>query len=308
MVRPRLDLKHFQVFVVLGDELHFGRAAEKLNMAQSQMSRAVRFIEDELGCVLLTRSTRNVRLTPAGENFLAQGRAVLELAQRATQTTRDVHEGIIGNVDVAYMDFAIGRSLPGVLRSFHQRFDRIKITLSHMWTEKQRTALLDQEVDLGFLIGPFENPEIRSIEVSRDRLMVVLPDTHVLANQVAVDLATLSDARFVFGHVKAWRPFRDVVEQACMEHGFLPQVVEEPFNSDAILGFVAAGLGVTLYPERPEAMLPRGVVVKPIAGVPRHVATIAAWHRRNPSGTLRNLVEVIADYSRLSLAETSRKS
>lgn len=297
-----IDLKHFHIFAVLADNLHFGRAAEKLNMAQPQLSRTLQFIEGEIGCPLLTRSTRGVQLTPAGEIFLAESRSVLERARQAIQTTRDTHEGIAGNVNVAYMDFAISKCLPDVLRSFHQRFDRIKINLHHVWTEQQKIRLLDREIDMGFLIGPFENPEIKSIEVSHDRLMLILPDTHYLAKNAEIDLAALSDAHFIFGNLSAWRPYRDVVEDICLEHGFVPKIIDEPFNSDAILGLVAAGLGLTIYPERPSSMYPRGVVAKPISNVTKHVTTVAAWHRGNPSKALSNLIEIVAEYSKTEKA------
>ncbi|WP_161958908.1 LysR family transcriptional regulator [Ferruginivarius sediminum] len=292
-----LELKHFRVFITLGSTLHFSRAAEKLNMAQPQLSRTIKFIEEELGCPLLVRSTRNVALTPAGEVFLEQCRSVINRTEVAINSTRDAADGALGRIDVAYMDFAVNRPLPFILKEFHGQCERVNVNLAHMWTERQKSALLDREVDLGFLIGPFDNPDIETVEVSRDQLMVVLPAHHRLAESTAVKLDQLADERFIFGPMSVWRPYRVMIEQLCLDAGFRPEVVEEPFNSDAIFGLVAANVGITIYPARARRLYPRGLTVRPIADVTQEVTTIAAWHKRNTSKILKSFVSSVASYA-----------
>lgn len=292
-----LELKHFRIFITVATVLHISRAAEKLNMAQPQLSRTIRFIEEEVGCPLLVRSTRNVSLTPAGEVFLEQCRAVLSRAEVAVNATRDTADGMLGRINVAYMDFAVNRPLPFILKEFHARFERININLAHMSTERQKSALLDRKIDLGFLIGPFDNPDIASVEISHDTLMVVLPAQHPLADSASVELEQLAEERFIFGPTSDWRPYRAIVEKLCLDAGFLPDVVEEPYNSDAIFGLVAHNVGITIYPARARRMYPRGLTVRPIANVNQEVTTIAAWHKRNPLKILQNLIGTVKDYA-----------
>lgn len=292
-----LELKHYKAFIVLAKTLHFGRAAEQLNMAQPQLSRLVKFIESEVGTDLLSRTTRKITLTPAGEIFLEQGLMLIRQAENSIIATRKAAEGFLGSVRVSYMDFAIGGPLPRILRSFRHKHKNIDIVLHHMWTEQQRRALLERTIDVGFMIGPFDHPEIASIPVSFEKLMVVLPESHPMASLAEINLRDLADEPFIFGTASSWRPFLDIVERICLHHGFLPRVVQEPFNTDAIFGLVSAQLGVTIYPERPFSMYPRGVVVRPIQGVGDQVCTIAAWDKRNASKTLVNFLDVTRQFS-----------
>lgn len=292
-----LELKHFRIFVSLARTLHFGQAAEKLNMAQPQLSRMVAFIEKEIGHPLLVRSTRKITLTAAGEVFLEQCLATIGQAEQALHLTRQTAIGRSGHLSLAYMDFAISGPLPRILRAFRSKFESIDVRLNHMWSEQQQGALLDREIDVGFLIGPFDNPEVSTIPVSCSRLMAVLPETHPLSNRAVIDLRSVANEPFVFGAMSQWRPFRDTVEKVCLRHGFMPKTIHEPFNSDAIFGFVAANLGITIYPERPYGMYPRGVIAKPIEGVEDNIATVAAWHKRNPSKILHNFTETVSQYA-----------
>jgi len=292
-----LELKHYRAFIVLAKTLHFGRAAESLNMAQPQLSRLVKFIESEAGVPLVVRTTRNISLTPAGKVFLDQGNLLIQQAENALRTTRKAAEGLFGSVTIGYMDFAISGPLPRILRAFRHKFADVDIVLDHLWTERQRALILDRGIDMGFLIGPFDHPDVTSMPVGSSQLMVVLPEAHPMAELPEIDLRSLAEEPFIFGTVSKWRPYRDVVDRICLAHGFLPRVAHEPGNSDAIFGLVSAQLGVTIYPERPFRMYPRGVVVRPIANVSERITTIAAWNKRNPSKMLRNFVEVVRQFS-----------
>jgi DNA-binding transcriptional LysR family regulator len=266
-------------------------------MAQPQLSRLVKFIESEVGVPLLVRTTRNISLTPAGKVFLDQSRLLIEQEENALELTRNAAEGLFGSITIGYMDFAISSPLPRILSSFRHKFAEVNIVLDHLWTERQRASLLDHGIDVGFLIGPFEHPDIASIPVNSSQLMVVLPEAHPMAELAEIDLRIIADEPFIFGTASKWRPFREVVDRICVDHGFLPRVVQEAFNSDAIFGLVSAQLGVTIYPERPFEMYPRGVVVRPIANVTERISTIVGWNKRNPSKMLRNFIDVVRRFA-----------
>ncbi|MCP5155568.1 MAG: LysR family transcriptional regulator [Ectothiorhodospiraceae bacterium] len=290
-----IELRHLAAFVAVAESLHFRRAAERLHVAQPALSRTIAQLEARLGARLVERSTRNVRLTEAGRVLLPEARATLAAADRAVHRTRAVSEGTVGHLSVTYMDFAINGPLPAILARFRATHPDVEITLRHLWTERQREAVLAGEVDIGFLIGPFDAPGVRSVVVRRERLCVVLPAAHRLAAAERVPLGHLRDEPFVLGNLEAWAPFRRLVDDACRAVGFTPRVVQEAYNSDGIFGLVAAGLGVTVYVDGgARRYRPADVVVRPLADVGVEVATTAAWRADNRSPVLARFVEALS--------------
>ena len=290
-----IELRHLHAFVEVADTLHFRRAAERLHLAQPALSRAIRQLEDRVGAPLLERSTRSVSLTPAGAALLPEARATLRCAERALGRARAAAAGHLGQLAVTYMDFAINGALPRILARFRRRHPGIRVSLRHLWTEGQREALLRGEVDVGFLIGPFTAPGVASRVVQREHLCVVLPEDHGLARRRRIPVAVLRDEPFVLGNPEAWAPFRHLVDRVCQGAGFSPRVVQEAFNSDGILGLVAAGLGVTLYPEGARSRQREGVVVRPLDDTSARVDTLAAWRSDDDSLALARFLESVRE-------------
>lgn len=288
-----IELRHLKSFMVLAVKEHFGKAAETLNTTQPQLSRTLKHIEAEVGVSLIDRTTRQFSLTLAGEKFLELARKTLRQSEEIVLHTRMVGDGDLGTIRIGYMDFAINRSVPRFLRAFQMEKPSVKVLLDHQCTEKQHRSLLENELDIGFLIGPFIHDEIQTEQVSSRRLMAILPDTHPMATRADVSLKELSCEGFIMGQMEDWRPFREHVERECMSSGFVPRVIHEPFNSDGIFGLVAAGLGITVYPERAARLNPRGVVMKPIRDVEKSVQVIAAWRKNNPSKILSEFVNIV---------------
>jgi len=286
-----IDLRHLKAFIAVAEELHFRRAAARLHLAQPALSRTVRQLEERVGAPLLARSSRSVALTGAGAALLPEARAVLKATERALDRARAAATGSVGRLCVTYMDFAINGALPGILARFRKHHPQVQVVLRHLWTEGQRETLLQGEVDIGFLIGPFEHPGIATHTVRRERLCAVLPCEHRLARLRRVPVDGLRGEPFVLGSMEAWAPYRRIVEQVCGEAGFQPSVVQEAFNSDGIFGLVAAGLGVTLYVEGARSLRPRGVAVRPLTGTGVRVQTVAAWRADNDSAVLQRFLE-----------------
>ena len=160
-----------------------------------------------------------------------------------------------------------------------------------MWTEKQRYALVAGEIDMGFMIGPFDAPGIASTVVAQEKLVAVLPEQHPLARQERIALTDLAAEPFVLGSTETWGPFRQVVGEHCLAAGFVPDVVQEAHNSDGIFGLVAAGLGVTLYVESARHLSLRGSTSLPLTDTDATVETIAAWQAKEPSAAVRLFAE-----------------
>jgi DNA-binding transcriptional LysR family regulator len=293
-INPTIDLRAMRAFQAVAEALHFRRAAEQLNVAQPALSRTIRLLEEDIGTALLTRTTRNVELTEAGRVFLDEVRKVLAGADRAVDMARRAADGRIGSLTVAYMDFAINGPLPSIMRRFRRAAPEIEINLVHMWTARQREALLSGEIDLGFLIGAFSSPSIENMLVRREGLVAVLPESHPLAERTSLGLKDLRSEPFVLGAREFWGPYREQIDLLCQEAGFTPDVVQEAYNSDGIFGLVAAGLGVTLYTESARHLQPRGAVVRPL-NLPMRIETFAAWRADVPSPARDAFVRTIAE-------------
>jgi len=288
-----IDLRAMRAFQAVAEALHFRRAAERLNVAQPALSRTIRMLEENIGTALLTRTTRNVELTEAGRVFLDDVRSVLAGAERAVERARRAAEGRIGRLTVAYMDFAINGPLPAIMRRFRKSSPEIEVNLIHLWTARQREALIGGEIDLGFLIGKFSAPDIKSLLVRREGLVAVLPEHHALTKRKKISLKDLRDEPFVMGSREFWGPYRDQIDVLCQGAGFTPNVVQEAYNSDGIFGLVAAGLGVTLYTESARHLRPRGAVVRPLSPSTR-IDTFAAWRTDTRSPARDAFVRAIA--------------
>jgi DNA-binding transcriptional LysR family regulator len=281
----RFDLRHVRSFIVLAEELHFSRAAQRACMTQPAMSRLIRELEQEVGVPLLNRTTRSVELTEAGKAFLADSRAAVERLERAAATARRTAKGEVGVLRIGYMDFAINGRLPELLNAFSRYRPEIRLELTFIATLKQQEALLADRIDVGFMLGPFEQPSIASYTFDNNSYVVMLPMTHPLSNAAQLRLTDLADQPFVLGSGENWGAFRNAFFSICHRAGFTPRVVQEPSSSEGIFGLVAAGAGVSVYASCIRNLQRRGVVVRDLDDIPDKLITCATWTKpvRSPS-------------------------
>ncbi len=289
-----IELHHLRYFVAVAEDLHFRRAAERLHIAQPALSRAIKWLESELGAVLLLRTTRNVVLTEAGRIFLHETRLALAQIERGQDLARSAAAGEAGRLSVAYMDFAINGPLPAILNSFRSSHPGVTIDLAHIWTERQREAIVAGDIDIGFLIGPFTAPGIDSLKILAERFVAVLPEDHPLAGKRRFGLAELRDEPFILGASAYWGPYRRLVDELCLGAGFTPRVVQEAHNSDGIFGLVAAGMGVSIYVEGARNFALRGCTVRPFKDLDASIETTAVWRTDNPSPVIANFIAAVA--------------
>jgi len=296
---PKFDLRQARAFLFVADELHFGRAAARLFTSQPALSRTIHALEEAVGVSLFERSTRRVRLTPAGEVFAAECRLALGHLERAAAAAHDAADGSIGRLRVGYMDFAINGRLPQLLQGYRAKFPRDVLDLEYSPTAKQRTALLEGRIDIGFVIGDFESQKVLSLLVDQDDYVALLPDTHPLASRRTVRLADLADEPFVMGSEDAFSSFRRLLLPICHAAGFFPSIVQQASNSNGIFGMVAAGVGVSVYAGCARNMRRAGVVIKPLADVSELIPTFAVWVADHPAEVLQRFRDFLVANARL---------
>jgi DNA-binding transcriptional LysR family regulator len=278
---PKFDLRQVRAFLCLADELHFGKAAERLFTSQPALSRTIQALEDAVGTPLLERSTRKVKLTAAGDAFVAEAKQAYGHLEHAAASARDAAEGKVGRLRIGYMDFAINGRLPILLNKFRAKYPRDILDLEYNPSAKQRSALLEGRTDVGFVIGEFQSPKVSNVLIEQNDYVALLPEAHPLARAKEVRLTDLAEEPFVLGSEDAFSTFRRLFLPLCHTAGFFPNIVQQVSSTSGILGMVAAGVGVSVYAGCARNFQRLGVCVKPLADVHDTIPTFAAWTNDN---------------------------
>lgn len=286
----KFELRHIRAFLCLAEELHFNRAAERLHTSQPALSRTIRDLEDAVGARLLLRTTRCVGLTDAGKAFLTEIQPGLRHIERAVEAAQHADAGITGELRIAYMDFAINGKVPELIRAFRTTQPGIRLLLSFIPTFQQKQALLENRIDLGFLIGHFDNPNIKNQAFDEENYVTLLPSRHPLASAKTVRLTDLADEPFVLGTGENWSTYRDRLFKICHQAGFSPMIVQEASSSEGIFGLVAAGTGVSIYAECVRNLQRRGLVIRNLDDLTDTIPVFAAWNALSVSPSLSRFV------------------
>ncbi len=288
-----METRHIRYFIAVAEELHFRRAAERLNLAQPSLSRAVQQLESSVGVRLLNRTNRRVELTVAGELFLKGCRRAVDSLETAAHLARKADEGEVGHLTIGYTDFAISGVLPQILGQFRREFPGVSVELSHMFTEPQIEALDQGTIDFGFMTGPVLANNLSHRVVQKERFVVILPENHRLAGRDAVRLAELRDEPFVAGAARWWSFYLRHMDMLCQSAGFRPRIVQEAFNNESIFGIVAADIGVTIHPESARNYIRKGIVIKDIESEDRVLPTEVAWVTGSETPVMQRFVRFL---------------
>lgn len=298
-----LDLRHLRAFAALGRELHFGRAADALHIAQPALSKTIQQLEAEIGAPLLLRSTRRVELTAAGKSFLAETAGIEAQIEQGIASARHAARGIRGELRIAYTDFAINGRLPHFLRDFATAHHDIRLDLTFMPTTVQHMALLKQTIDVGFMIGEFDHKTTSCMTFDEDDYVALLPASHPLCAEASLTLAQLANEKFVLGTGDNWAAFRNRLFTECRSRGFFPNIVLEASNSEGIFGLVVAGVGVTVYSSCFDNLPRSGVDVRPLRDVSAKLPVTAVWGRENRTQVMDTFLKFLRRSTRKPAAQ-----
>jgi DNA-binding transcriptional LysR family regulator len=247
-MNDEIDLRQLRYFLAVAETLHFTRAAKKLGIAQPPLSQQIRKLEQNLGYPLFIRSTRGVRLTPAGKLLATRAQATLDKVRNDMAEVRRIGRGEEGTLTVAFSGSIMFTNLPLAIQDYRRRFPRVELRLRELTTAAQIASLLDRSIDLGFLRDgdPTEGVHIETL--LKERFLAVLPQSHPLAAKATLrmkDLATEPFILFARSHgALAW----DRTIACCERAGFTPNIVQNAPQFPTVIRLVAAGLGVSLVP------------------------------------------------------------
>jgi DNA-binding transcriptional LysR family regulator len=280
--------------VAVAEERHFGRATERLHMAQPPLSQQIRRLEGELGAPLLLRTTRRVELTPAGAVLLARAREILAAVDGATEDTRRAARGEFGRLAVGFTGSATYELLPKLADALRDALPGVVLALrGELLTPAQVAGLLDGTLDLGLLRPPVRERALAVEIIRREPLVAVLPRTHPLAALDEVPLEELASEPFVVYPSHFRSVVHDAVEDACAAHGFVPRTALEVSETATLVSFVAAGLGVSLVPDSVRHMTVHGAVYRPLASDATAVELAVAWRREGVTAVLERALEIV---------------
>ncbi|MGD9915421.1 MAG: LysR family transcriptional regulator [Rhizobiaceae bacterium] len=285
-----LDLTHS--FTVVAEELNFRRSAERLHIDQSALTRRIQKLEHILGFALFERTTRDVALTPAGRAFYEDNALLLQNYARSVNGARMIAEGKTGTLRIAYMAFAATELMPRAVSRFRQLYPDIQVTLRYIRTQGQKLALADDDVDLGYMIGPFDHSDFESLLVADDPLYVVTPLGHRFASLQAIQPNDLVGEDLILGDMVEWEAYRWRLGEMFSREGVPLDIKIEASNTLALLGLVAAGSGVTIYPKSLIGFLGHNVEVRPVQHPDFRVQTVLVRKRSNRANAVRNYLEL----------------
>ena len=282
-------------FVAVAEELHFGRAAGRLRVAQSAVSQQVKRLEQELGVQLLTRNKRQVSLTGPGRVFLDEARLTLWQAEKGAETARRASRGQVGRLVVGFIGPATYNIVPEVLGIYRKRFADVELVL-HEWTSEQQTERLREGyLHVGFVRAPVD---IESLEVEhtfREPVVVVLPEEHPLAALDSVPVEMLADEPFIFVPRQKEPHSFDRYVGLCREAGFAPRVVQETYHVHILAALVKAGIGVGMAPASVGKQRWDGVVYRRLRSPAAELETAVVRRQHETSPVVRAFLEVVKE-------------
>jgi DNA-binding transcriptional LysR family regulator len=286
-----MELRQLHYFVAVAEELHFGRAAERLGIAQPPLSRQIQRLEGELGFELFDRSRRRVELRPAGVVLLERARDVLERLDEAVREARRTSSGKRGRVVVGYPSSLAYTGLVGLLRAFRSEFPDVELSVRELPLAEQMEGLKNGQLDVGFVRGPVDDRELAYECMRREPLMLALPADHPLTARPELTLESVAHEPFVFFPRVRAPAFFDLLLALCQKAGFTPQIRHEAPQAD-VLSMVAAGFGITILPASVRESRRADVEFRPFAGAPL-TELLLAWRAGDGSPARQAFIDVV---------------
>ena len=278
------ELSQLRCFVAVAEELHFSRAAERLNMTQPPLSRQIRLLEHHVGVQLLERNSRTVRLTAAGKAFFPEAARILRIAEEAIFAARRAAKGEQGNLAIGFTSASGYSLLPEVVRRLRECAPGVSLTLKELVSTVQVEALNAGELDLGLLRPHPLGGELDSRLIARESLMLAIPEGEAEAWPREPTLDDLHGKPFVMYSPYEARPFYLMLSERFARAGVVPDIVEHIGQVHTMLALVRAGVGAALIAEGASRLKFDGIVMRRMATEP--VEMVCAWRRDNDNPVL----------------------
>ena len=292
-----MELRHLRYFVAVGEEEHFGRAAQRLRVAQPALSRQIQDLEREIGFKLFDRLSRGVKISSAGRLFLDEARGILQQLNEATERAQRVARGQSGTLRIGFTENTSWRGVvPDSLRFFREHYHDAELQLNPLPSLHQLEAVRSGRLDAGFMLNPPKpDRELNQLPVAVHSLALAAPAAHPLGKIKNLRLRDMADARFIWFPRRESAQFYDRLMYECVRGGLKsPHIVQEALNEATILTLVAQGMGVGFVVETARWRCPDGVAILKVVDLKLSLPLALVWRKDNLSPLLSRFVADVA--------------
>ncbi|WP_437995881.1 LysR family transcriptional regulator [Sorangium sp. So ce185] len=292
-----MELRHLRYFIAIAEEESFRRAAEKLRVSQSPLSRQMQQLEEEIGAELFEPSGRGVKLTTAGRLLLDRAKTILSDVDAAAKEVRETAEGQIGTVTIGFESGSayIG-PLSTILSRFRELAPRVNVELVPMSSAQQWDALRAGQISLGYGNYVPDDSSLESVVLARHRLGIVVPKQHPLATASTINVKDLATEPVLMDPRKSNPRLYDDIIAAVRARGVTLNVASEILDGEALLTLVASGFGLTFGAEPAARFLAVGTAIwRPVSDLGLEMLNIAMWRPDAPSLLLKPLIDLVRE-------------
>lgn len=286
-----MKIQFLRYFCVLAEELHFGRAADRLAISQPPLSIAIRALEDELGARLFVRNSKMVQLTPAGTAFRVEALEVLERVDRMGSVVRAADAGLQGRLDIGMTSSLLYRDMPDVLAAFQRDVPAVSIALHELSTSEQMDKLMRRQLHAAFVQTTAVPPALQSLPLRVDCFMACVPQHHPLAHKKSIDLKALADDPFIVFSRDSVPASHDHVIGVFSRFDMHPNIAHAARTWITTVAMVSKGYGVALVPQSLSGAGILGVRFLALKGMPSPVPASLMWSPTNMSEALVSFID-----------------
>lgn len=296
MSSGRFEFHQLRCFVAVAKELNFRRAAERMNMTQPPLSRQIQLLEHGLGLKLLERSNRNVRLTSAGESFLASAGDLLQRAEYAVFKACQAERGEAGAIEMGFVPSAALEFIPRVIEAMSRQLPAVQFHSTEMMSYEILEALRTARLDFGLSRAPVKDGEVETNRIVSETFVLAMPADHPLAQMSEVSLLDLNEVAFIGYSAERGGFLRAVHSSLFTMTRVSPDVVQEVSQTHTLLALVNQGIGVALVPESSQALHMSNLAYRPIKVPPEFRSDLYLVSRSGEQSALvQRAREVILD-------------
>lgn len=288
-----MELRQLKYFLVLAEELHFKKAAEKLFIVQPALSKQIKNLEEEIGVQLFDRSKRKVELTEAGAYFQHETGKLLKQLEQVSNRVRLVSEGDLGEIRIGYVGSCIHTFLPGIISRLHDQFPRIHLYLDEMTSSAQLKALRSGALDLAFCRNPDLPGRFVQQLVFRETFSIVLPKDHPINDRNFRSVAQFENEAFILPKQTDGNDYYKLQLSILEDAGFRPNVAHETVHGYTALALVDQSFGITILPTSFERVTSTKVRFLELKNIAQRSEITAVWDKQNPNPALQKLVEML---------------
>lgn len=289
-----MEIHQLKSFLAVAEELHFGRAAQRLHIAQPPLSRTIRQLERDLGATLFDRNTRSVRLTAAGEALLGPAHEVLNSCRLAELAVASAGRGLTGRIRIGFAGASSHVYVGRWVKLVREHHPGVEFELhSSAYARESLNKILDKTLDVGMVRWMSPTAGVESRVIAQEQLLIALPNGHPLAIHEAIRMEDLADEAWVTLPAEPGSVLRDALIKVADDAGFYPRIVQSAPDSWSVMALVSAEVGCSLTLASVAASMANpGVVFRPIHNSPPPLDLRLVWRRGDDNPVLKEILRV----------------